>query len=147
MIASLLRRPLRGKAVWRVLLLLPWLVSPIASGVMWHFLFGGATGILDFAAAWFGRSDVPPPIGDLRLALPAPIAVEVWRIAPFVTFLLLPSLSGIPSERWEEASLAGASTANRILRIAVPAVRPVLLTIAMLLIGLSLGTFDTVLIL
>src|SRR6266480_4605288 len=108
-LAYLLRGPIWGRGLWRVLLLLPWLVSPIASGVMWHFLFGSATGILDFAAAWFGRSDVPPPIGDLRLALPATIAVEVWRIAPFVTFLLLPSLSGIPSERWEEASLAGAS--------------------------------------
>jgi len=73
--------------------------------------------------------------------------VEVWRIAPFVTFLLLPSLSGIPSERWEEASLAGASTLQRIRYIAIPAVRPVLLTIAMLLTGLSLGTFDSVLIL
>jgi len=146
-IAYLLRGPIAGRAVWRVLLLLPWLVSPIASGVMWHFLFGSATGILDFAAAWFGRSDVPPPIGDLRLALPATIAVEVWRIAPFVTFLLLPSLSGIPSERWEEASLAGASTLQRIRYIAIPAVRPVLLTIAMLLTGLSLGTFDSVLIL
>ena len=146
-LAYVLREPIAGRPVWRVLLLLPWLISPIANGVMWHFLFGSATGIADFVGAWFGQSEVASPIGDLRLALPATIAVEVWRIAPFVTFLLLPSLSSVPAERWEEASLAGASTANRILRIAVPAVRPVLLTIAMLLIGLSLGTFDTVLIL
>ena len=36
-------------------------------------------------------------LGDVRLALPTTIAIEVWRIAPFVTFLLLPGLSSIPT--------------------------------------------------
>ena len=145
--AYLLRRPFRGRAALRVLLLLPWLVSPIASGVMWHFLFGGATGIVDFVLGWLGRPDVPSPLGDIRLALPAVIAVEVWRMAPFVTFLLVPSLASIPTERWEEATLSGASWTGRVRHIAIPAVRPLLLTITMLLTGLSLGTFDAVLIL
>lgn len=146
-VAYLLRRSFRGRAAWRVLLLLPWLVSPIASGVMWHFLFGGATGIVDFALGWLGQAEVPSPLGDVRLALAAVIAVEVWRMAPFVTFLLLPSLASIPTERWEEAKLSGASWVGRMQYVAIPAVRPLLLTITMLLVGLSLGTFDTVLIL
>ena len=146
-IAYLLRRPIAGRGAWRVVLLLPWLVSPIASGVMWHFLLGGATGIFDFVAAWIGRPDLPSPLGDVRLALLATIAVEVWRMTPLVTFLLLPSLARIPGERWDEATLAGASTAQRIEHVALPAMRPVLLTVGMLLAGLSLGTFDSVLIL
>ena len=146
-VAYLLRRPFRGRAALRVLLLLPWLTSPIASGVMWHFLFGGATGIVDFVLGWLGRPDLPSPLGDLRFALPTVIAVEVWRMAPFVTFLLLPSLASIPGERWEEATLSGASWIGRVRHVAIPAVRPLLLTITMLLTGLSLGTFDAVLIL
>ena len=146
-VAYLLRRPFHGRAALRVLLLLPWLVSPIASGVMWHFLFGSATGVVDFVLGWLGRPDLPSPLGDPRLALPAVIAVEVWRMAPFVTFLLLPSLASIPSERWEEATLSGASWTGRVRHVAIPAVRPLLLTITMLLTGLSLGTFDAVLIL
>ena len=146
-VAYLLRRSVRGLAAWRILLLLPWLVSPIANGVMWHFLFGGATGIVNFALGWLGRPEQPSPLGDVRLALGAVIAVEVWRMAPFVAFLLLPGLAAIPSERWEEATLSGASRMGRVLHVAIPAVRPLLLTITMLLVGLSLGTFDTVLIL
>jgi ABC-type sugar transport system permease subunit len=146
-IAYLLRRPIKGRALWRVLLLAPWLVSPIAAGVMWHFLFGGATGILDFALGWLRLPEVSSPIGDLRLALPTAIAVEVWRVAPFVTFLLLPGLVSIPNERWEEATLAGASWIQQILHVAIPELRILLLTVAMLLVGLSFGTFDTILIL
>src|SRR5438552_2978012 len=39
-LASLMRQPFRGRALCRVLLLMPWLVSPIANGVMWHYLLG-----------------------------------------------------------------------------------------------------------
>jgi multiple sugar transport system permease protein len=146
-LAYLLRRPIRGRGLWRVLLLMPWLVSPIANGVMWHFLFGSTRGIVDFAVGSVGQPDLPSPIGDARLALAATIAVEVWRIAPLVTFLLLPGLSSIPHERWEDATLNGASWIRTVLDVALPSLRPLLLATTMLLIGLSLGTFDSVLIL
>ena len=145
--AYLLRRPFRGRSWWRGLLLLPWLVSPIASGVMWHYLFGGATGILNFVLGWLGQPEAASPIGDVRLALAATIAIEVWRVAPFVTFLLLPGLVAIPEERWEQATLAGASGFRRIVSVALPEVAPLMLTVGMLLTGLSLGAFDTILIL
>src|SRR4029077_8578068 len=48
-LACVLRRPIRGRTALRILLLVPWLVSPIASGVMWHFLFGSETGFFAYA--------------------------------------------------------------------------------------------------
>jgi multiple sugar transport system permease protein len=146
-LAYLLRGPIRGRRLWQVLLLLPWLVSPIGSGVMWHFLLGSTRGILNFALGWIGRPEISSPIADVRLALPATIAVEIWRVAPLVTFLLVPGLASIPSERWEEATLNGASWIRTALDVVVPTLRPLLLAITMLLIGLSLGTFDAILIL
>ena len=146
-IAYVLRRPIRGRSWWRGLLLLPWLVSPIAAGVMWHYLFSGATGIVNFVLGWLGLPEAASPIGDVRLALAATIVIEVWRMAPFVTFLLLPGLVAIPEERWEQATLAGASLFRRIVNIALPEVAPLMLSVGMLLTGLSLGAFDTILIL
>ena len=145
-IAYALREPLRGRSALRVLLLLPWLISPIGSGVMWHYLLGSTNGIADFILAWFGVT-VASPLGDTRLALPAVVAVEVWRLAPFVAFLLLPGLVAIPRERWDDARVSGASWLQRLAAVAVPAVRPLLLTVTMLLIGFALGSFDAVLIL
>jgi multiple sugar transport system permease protein len=146
-LAFLLRHPIRGRGLWRLLLLLPWLVSPIANGVMWHFLLGGANSILDFASGWLGHSSVVSPIGDARLALPTIVAIEVWREAPFVAFLLLPGLLSIPNELWEHAMLDGASWMRQLYVVALPSLVPLLLAITMLLVGLSLGTLDIVLIL
>ena len=146
-IAYLLREPMRGRAALRILLLLPWLVSPIGSGVMWHFLLGSTNGIVDFVLGWLGLPDAASPLGDLRLALPVVVAVEVWRLAPLVAFLLLPGLAAIQLERWDEARLSGASWFREIVDVALPAIRPLLITVAMLLIGLAFGSFDAVLIL
>jgi multiple sugar transport system permease protein len=145
-IAYALREPLRGRTALRVLLLLPWLISPIGSGVMWHYLLGSTNGIIDFILAWFGVT-VTSPLGDIRLALPAVVVVEVWRLAPFVAFLLLPGLVAIPRERWDDARLSGASWLQQVAAVAVPGVRPLLVTVTMLLIGFALGSFDAVLIL
>jgi multiple sugar transport system permease protein len=147
LIAYLLRERLRGRAALRVVLLLPWLVSPIGSGVMWHYLLGSTNGIVDFALGWLRLPDAASPLGDERLALAVVIAVEVWRLAPFVAFLILPGLLSIPRERWDDARLSGASWIRTIVDVAVPSIRPLLLTVTMLLIGLALGSFDAVLIL
>ena len=144
-LAYLLRRPFGGRTVVRLLLLLPWLLSPVASGVMWHFLFDSQTGLLDFAVRSLGLTDVPSPLSQHGLALLTVVAVESWRVAPLVTFLLLPGLSAIPRERWEDALLDQLSTLGKIRHVALPAMRPLILAVTMLLIGLALATFDSVL--
>jgi multiple sugar transport system permease protein len=144
-LAYLLRRPFRGRAVVRLLLLLPWLASPVASGVMWHFLFGSETGFLNFAVRSLGMPSLPSPLGQHGLALLTVVAVESWRVAPLVTFLLLPSLSTIPRERWEDALLDELSTLGKIRHVALPAMKPLILAVTMLLIGGALATFDSVL--
>lgn len=146
-IAYLLREPFRGRAGLRVLLLLPWLVSPIGSGVMWHFLLGTTNGFVNFVLGWLGFPDVSSPLGDLGLALPVVVAVEVWRLAPFVAFLFLPGLSAIPRDRWDVARISGASWLHEVFDVALPAIRPLLITVTMLLTGFALGSFDVVLIL
>lgn len=144
-LAYLLRRPFRGRAVVRLLLLLPWLVSPIASGVMWHFLFGGETGFLNFLLGSLGLPGEPSPLSQHGLALPTVVLVETWRVAPLVAFLLLPSLTTIPHERWEDAMLDGVSWPGKIRHVALPAMKPLVLAVTMLLIGGALATFDSVL--
>jgi multiple sugar transport system permease protein len=146
-LAWLLREPFRGRSLLRVLLLVPWLVSPIASGVMWHFLLGTTHGLLDFALGWLGRPDAASPIADPRLALATTVAVETWRVAPLVGFLLLPGLTAVPVERWEDARLSGAGSFRQALFVGLPAIRPLLLAVAMLLVGQAAATFDVVLIL
>ena len=144
-LADALRRPFRGRTLARVLLLLPWLVSPIAGGVMWHFLFGSETGFLGFAFRSIGLAAPPSPLSQHGLALLTVVFVETWRVAPLVAFLLLPGLASIPRERWEDATIDGLSWLGKIRHVALPALIPLFLAVTMLLIGGALATFDSVL--
>jgi multiple sugar transport system permease protein len=144
-LAFVLRRPFRGRVLARVLLLIPWLVSPVASGVMWHFVLGGQTGLPNFAIGWLGVSPQPSPLGQHGLALATLVLVETWRVAPLVAFLLLPGLMSIPHQRWEDATLDGLGWIGNVRHVALPAIAPLVLAVAMLLIGGALATFDSVL--
>jgi len=146
-LAYLLRQPFRGRGLVQVALLLPWLVSPIANGVMWHFLFDLRTGLYSFLPALLGGAAPPSPLGLRGWAAPTLMAVDVWRMAPLATFLLVPGLAAVPADRWEQARLDGAPLLSRVRHVALPDLWPLLATVAMLLIGGSLGAFDTVLIL
>lgn len=146
-IAYALRRPFRGRGLLRVALLLPWLISPIANGVMWHFLLSGQTGLLDFVFAWLHLPLPPSPLGVHGITLPITMLTDIWRKTPFVSFLLVPGVLAIPADQWDQATLDGARLWHRITHITVPWLRPLLLTIALLLIGDTLGTFDSILIL
>ncbi len=112
---------------------------------MWHFLFGSETGFLNFAVRSLGMASLASPLSQHGLALLMVVLVESWRVAPLVTFLLLPSLSTIPRERWEDALLDGLSTIARIRHVALPVMGPLILAVTMLLIGGALATFDSVL--
>jgi len=146
-LAYLLREPFVGRGWVQVALLLPWLVSPIANGVMWHFLFDQRTGLYSFWPALLGGAPLPSPLGLRGLAMPVLMAVDVWRMAPLATFLLVPGLAAIPFERWEQARLDGLALFDRLRHVVLPSLGPLLATVALLLIGDSLGAFDTVLIL
>jgi ABC-type sugar transport system permease subunit len=146
-IAGLLRRPFTGRRVVRVLLLVPWLISPIGAGVMWHFLFGSNGGLLDFVLATARLPPMTAPTAQPGLALATVIGIEVWRTAPLAAFLLLPAIERIPSERWDDARLEGAGAAVTLRHVVLPSVRPLLAAVGLLLVGLGLGTFDSVLIL
>jgi multiple sugar transport system permease protein len=144
-LASLLRRPFRGRAVARVLLLVPWLVSPVASGVMWHFVLESRTSLPNFALGWLGIPAQPSPLGQHGLALATVVIVETWRVAPLVAFLLVPGLASVPRQRWEDATLDGLGWLDTVRHVALPAITPLVLAVTMLLIGGALATFDSVL--
>jgi multiple sugar transport system permease protein len=146
-IAWLLREPFRGRDAVRVVLLIPWLVGPIANGVMWHFLFSSDNGILGYFLAVLGRAAPPSPLGLRGLALPSTMLAEVWQKTPLVTFLLYPGILSLPSSLTDQAVMEGASAPVRLWHVILPWLRPLFLAICLLFVGSALGAFDVALML
>lgn len=60
------------------------------------------------------------------------VLLDVWRSAPFVALLLLAGMRTIPRDVYEAASVEGASSLQRIFRITLPLLRPVLLIVLLI---------------
>lgn len=147
LICALLQKPFKGRSLVRVLLLLPWLVSPMAAGVMWHFLYNGQVGLSGWLGSLLNLDYIASPLGNSGLALPALALTEVWRSTPLAAFLLLPGVLAVPQNQLEYAFLEGCSSWTRWRRIILPQMRVLISTVLLLLIGESLSEFDSVLIL
>ncbi len=123
--ALLLNRKFRGRALYRVFLLLPMLTAPVLAGFNWRWIFNDRFGLMNqiFIAAGL------PPQGwlvDPNLARLAIVIATVWQGIPFVMILLLAGLQALPQAPFEAATVDGASPWQRFSLLTMPLMRPVI---------------------
>jgi arabinogalactan oligomer/maltooligosaccharide transport system permease protein len=131
-LALLLSRPtLRLRALYRVLLIVPWAVPSYVTALAWkgmfHRQFGAVTGLilgLDHAfglsiepIAWFSR---------FSTAFAANVTTNVWLGFPFMMVVTLGALTGVPDDVLEAAKVDGASRWQRLWLVTLPMIRPTL---------------------
>lgn len=143
--ALLLRRQGRAYSLTRVLLILPFVMSPAVIGISFRFFFNGEYGI---AQHLFGLL-IPALQGkvwlsDARLAMTAVVASDVWHWAPYMTLVILGGLASVPRETEEAARVDGAGPVRVFLDVTLPQIWPVLGVVAILKSVFALKAFDTI---
>lgn len=111
-------------------ILLPYLIAPIAVGLNWRLLWNYDFGLINYFMTLFGADPVNW-LGQSGLAQFAVIVTEVWRSTPFVTIILLAGLTSIPKESLEAARIDGTNAWQELWHVILPLLRPSL-TIALL---------------
>jgi len=124
-LAALLNRGIRGLAFYRSVYYLPSLLgASVAVAVLWRQVFG-SDGLVNQVLGVFGLTDLPSWVATPSTALGTIIALNVWTFgAPMIIFLA--GLRQIPTELYEAASMDGAGTWHRFLKITLPLLSPVI---------------------
>ncbi len=124
-------------------ILLPYLIAPIAVGLNWRLLWNYDFGLVNFFITLVGMEPVNW-LGNSDLAQVAVVITEVWRSTPFVTIILLAGLTSIPKESLEAARMDGTNAWQELWHVILPLLRPSL-TIALLFQTIvKLRVFDLV---
>ena len=127
-LAVLLDRPLRGRSVFRAILLIPMMLPPVVVGIVWRLMlnpdFGAVNGTLKSVGM---NTDALTWTASPKLALLSVIAVDVWQWTPFMFLVLLAGLQAIPQEPYEAAMIDGASAWQTFLHVTLPMLRPAIL--------------------
>ncbi|MBM4359551.1 MAG: extracellular solute-binding protein [Deltaproteobacteria bacterium] len=128
----LLSRPvLRLKAVYRVLLIVPWAVPSYVTALAWkgmfHRQFGAVTALI-LGARKLGL-DLEPVDWFARFAtaFAANVATNVWLGFPFMMVVTISAMTSLPSEVLEAAELDGATRWQRFTRVVLPILRPTMM--------------------
>ena len=123
--ALILNSKIPGVNIFRVICLLPFMVSPVVAALSWRFMYHAEFGLLNYFLSRLGL-DAQLWLGA-DLALISVIIVEVWQNTPFVALILLAGLQTIPIEIQEAARVDGAGFWRELKDITIPLLKPVIL--------------------
>jgi multiple sugar transport system permease protein len=135
--AELLMRNFRGKWLVRFLLLLPW-TAPAALGLIgWLWMLDSVFSPIDWVLRQVGLLGRPGAalgalpnlywLGDRTLAIVSVILVNVWRLLPLATVIVLAGLNSIPRDVVEQSRIDRAGYMRRLFDITLPMLSPILL--------------------
>ncbi|CAM2841777.1 sugar ABC transporter permease [Saccharomonospora xinjiangensis] len=130
-LALLLNRALKGRSVYRMLLILPWAVPPFVAAFAWRLVLNTDGGVLNALLGSVGLDGVDW-LGDPTAAKIAVILVNVWLGVPFMMVALLGGLQTVPRELYEAAEMDGATPWQRFRAVTLPGLRPVSGTVILL---------------
>ena len=142
-IAVLLDRKMRGVNALRTLLMIPVLISPVAMGLTFRYIFAPTYGLLTYLLRMV---HIPSPDWTVSVtwALPVVIFADVWQWTPFVALILLSGMQSVSTEVTEAAELDGLTEWQKLWRIVLPLIRPVLLVVVLIRLINSIRMFDLV---
>jgi multiple sugar transport system permease protein len=112
----------RGQGVLRTVVLVPWAILTVVTGIMWRTIFESPQGLVN---SIIGGDTVW--LGEEPHALIVIIVADVWKTAPFMALLILAGLQTIPGEIYEAAKVDGATTWQRFRKITLPLLTPAIL--------------------
>lgn len=139
LLAVMADRVVRGAAVYKTVLLMPYAIAPAIAGVLWMFLFNPGIGVMAAALRRLGL--------DWNYLLNAPqamllvILAAAWKQVSYNFLFFLAGLQAIPASLIEASAIDGATPRRRFWTIVFPLLAPT--SFFLLVVNMVYAFFDT----
>lgn len=139
--ALILTSRIRGIKVLNVLFFMPYLMSTVAVGLLWVFIYDPINGSANQLLQFLGFESIHW-LASSNTAIIAVLIVIAWQFAPFFMILFRASMVGIPEELYEASEIDGANGREQFFYITLPSLMPTIISSSILAVVGSLKTFD-----
>lgn len=119
-LAFLFHAKLGGLATLRKLAILPIMVMPLASGLVWFYILNENFGAMNWFAALLGATQRVRFLTDDSLAIVSLVLADAWQWTPFVMLVMFAALQSIPEYVYEAAKMDGLSQWQTFWRVTLP---------------------------
>ena len=143
-VALLLKDAFPGVRILRSFLIIPMMIPPIVSALMWKvILLPTNQGVLNHILDLVGIRPIAW-LGDSSTALVSLILIDVWIYSPFAVLIFLAGLQSMPKEPYEAAQVDGASGWFMFRKLTLPLLTPSIVLVTLFRLIDSLKVFDII---
>lgn len=141
-LALLMQKDMPGRGIFRVLLLLPWIVPSLVSIVSWRWMVADDKAFFNQVIGLFGGSPIYF-LSDSAWAVTVVILIKIWRSFPFMMLSLLAALQSIDRSLYEAAAIDGASRWQSFWNVTLPQIKNISIVLCLLMTIWTVNDFDT----
>jgi raffinose/stachyose/melibiose transport system permease protein len=135
----------RGLALFRTMLFAPQVLSGIAIGIVWKWMYDPSEGPINRTLIEIGLPGLAKTwLGDFTLALPAIGVIGTWATLGLCMVLLLAGIQKIPPSLYDAARVDGASWFGELRAVTLPGLRNELIVAVTITLIIALRIFDIV---
>ncbi len=143
--AIALSSSIKGKKYFKTVFFMPNILSSVAVGLLWSFVFNPEFGIINKFLSAIGLENLAGLwLADEKTVLPSIIVVICWQFIGYHMIIYLAAIENIPGTYYESAMIDGASFTQRIRYITLPLIKPIIGIDAILIATGSLRFFDLI---
>ncbi|MCW2163235.1 cellobiose ABC transporter membrane protein [Microbacterium hydrothermale] len=125
-IAAMLDQNIRAKTFWRMSVLIPYVMAPVAVALIFSNMFGDQYGVVNTTLQNLGLPAVPWH-SDAFASHIAIATMVNFRWTGYNTLILLAAMQAIPREYYEAATVDGAGKIRQFFSITLPSLKPTLI--------------------
>lgn len=143
LLALLLHQPfVKGKTFIRVLLMIPWVTPSIIGSAVWKWMYNADYGIINYIFNSLGIIEKNQTwLSNPRIAMGAVIAVNTWKMFPFILLMIEASLQSVSKDLKEAAVIDGANIFSSFKNVTWPAIAATCYSTILLMIIWTLNAF------
>ena len=143
-VALFLHARIPGRNVIRALMLMPLMMPPVITALMWKIMMASTNGgILNYMLSFIGVDPINW-FGSTQGAVVSVLIIDTWGNLPFVALVLLGGLQALPTEPYEAAQVDGASPVAMLRYLTLPLLSPFLVLVMTFRTMDSLRIFDVI---
>ncbi|WP_459444041.1 sugar ABC transporter permease [Alphaproteobacteria bacterium US3C007] len=143
-LAALLDRKIRFENTIRTIILYPFALSFVVTGLVWQWLLNPDLGIQNVIRELGWTSFAFDPLNNANIVIYGILIAGVWQGSGFVMVLMLAGLRGIDEDVWKASRVEGIPTWKTYIFIVIPMMRPVFVTALVIISAGIIKVYDLV---
>lgn len=144
LLAALLDQKIRFENTFRTILLYPFALSFIVTGLVWQWILNPEFGVQKIVRDMGFESFTFDPLYTADIVIYGILIAGLWQGTGLIMCLMLAGLRGIDEDIWKAARVDGIPMWKTYIRIVIPMMRPVFITTLVLIASGIVKVYDLV---